>query len=552
MRTRVLGQRAPLLWLLLPWMAGLVLGKAMATPEAAKWGCLIAAMGLGALAVGRAAVGGWVWGWALAGSVGCAGVVAYDEARGRLAEWETLPPREVAVDVRLERRFGAGRDPRVLSGWGEVVRAPRHVQDLVGQRVHLSTRLGPGWRGGRPEVSAVVRVEGRLTRVERSPPADSFSGYLAGQGVNFSISPGVVKEQREAPGPYAAFCGRVAERLRGILGRGLEARPAESAILRAMLLGEQEALTARQKEVFTRTGTLHVFSISGLHIGVIAVALAGVLTALRLGAWGTFLGTAVLLWLYVDVTGRAPSAVRAFAMVVLVQAAWVWSRPRAAVPVLVASAMGVLLVAPQQLFGASFQMSYGIVASLLLLGLPLSEAWQERIRPWALLPPESWNWAQRAVAATARGVAGSLAIGLATAPVSLLAGVLYFRLLTVGAVAANLVVVPLASLALLAGFASMVSGLVGFETGSVVFNHGAALVLAVMDRFLVFAEGVPGMYRAASFGDATIGFAALVGVLALMLVGFHHGWERRVGGFWPPFAFTALVLIWLVMRGPAG
>jgi competence protein ComEC len=214
--------------------------------------------------------------------------------------------------------------------------------------------------------------------------------------------------------------------------------------------------------------------------------------------------------------------------------------------------MGVLLVAPQQLFGASFQMSYGIVASLLLLGLPLSEAWQERIRPWALLPPESWNWAQRAGAATARGVAGSLAIGLATAPVSLVAGVLYFRLLTLGAVAANLVVVPLASLALLAGFASMVSGLIGFETGSVVFNHGAALVLAGMDWFLFFAEGVPGMYRAASFGDATLGFAALVGVLALMLGGFHHGWERRAGGFWPPFAFTALVLIWLVMRGPAG
>ncbi len=552
MRTRILGQRAPLLWLLLPWLTGLVLGKSLAINPWMEAACLAAGVGLAGWAVRNAGVGGWRWGGALVGSVGCAGVVAYGLARDRLEEWETLPPREVTVDVRLERRFGVGRDPRVLSGWGEVTGAPRHLQDLVGQRIHVSVRLGPEWRGGRPAVSSVLRVEGRLARLERSPPTDTFAGYLAGQGVNFTLSPGVVKEQRAAPSAYAAFCARVAERLRAILGRGLEARPAEAAILRAMLLGEQEALTARQKEMFTRTGTLHVFSISGLHIGVIAVALAGVLTALRLGAWGTFLGTAVLLWLYVDVTGRAPSAVRAFAMVGLVQAAWVWSRPRATLPALVASALAVLLVAPQQLFGASFQMSYGIVAALLLLGLPLSEVWQERIRLWTLVPPESWNWAQRAVVATARAVAGSLAIGLATAPVSLLAAVVYFRLLTLGAVAANLVVVPLASLALLAGFASMLSGLVGFEIGSVVFNHGAALVLAMMDRFLVFAEAVPGMYRAASFGDATIGFAALVAVLGLMLVGFNGGWERRVGGFWPPFGLTAAVLIWLVLRGPAG
>ena len=492
------------------------------------------------------------WAGALVGGMILAGVVAYGVARDRLPEWETLPPREGELEVRWERRFGVGRDPAVVSGWGEVVAAPRHLRDLVGQRIHLSVRRGPEWRWERPPVGGVVRVVGRLTRLERSPPPDSFAGYLAGQGINFSLTPGLAGALRQPPGPYARFCQSVAERLRGILARGLEGRPQEAAILRAMLLGEQEALTPRQKEVFTRTGTLHVFSISGLHIGVIAVALAGLLGFLRLGAWGTFLSSAGLLWLYVDVTGRAPSAVRAFAMVVLVQAAWVWRRPRAAVPTLVASALGVLLVDPQQLFAASFQMSYGIVASLLMLGLPLAEAWQQRIRPWALLPLETWSGFQRALLAGSRGLVGSLAIGVATAPVSLLAGVVYFRLLTLGAVAANLVAVPLASLALLAGFASMISGLIGLNGASVVFNHGAALVLAGMDAILAFAEGVPGMHQPASFGDARLGFGALALVLGSILFGFHHGWERTVGGYWPPFGLAALVLIWLVMRGPVG
>lgn len=551
-RTRVLGQRAPLLWLLLPWIVGLIAGRMTDLTRMGEATLLGVAAALGVVAIRQAPSGGWRWAAAVVGGLTCAGMVAYGVARDRLDEWETLPPREVGLDVRWERRFGVGRDARVVSGWGEVVDAPRHLRDLIGQRIHLSVRMGPEWRGRRPPVAAVVRVEGRLTRVERNPAPDSFAGYLAGQGINFSLSPGVVGEERRAPGAYATFCQRVAERLRVVLALGLEERPAEAAILRAMLLGEQEALTPRQKETFMRTGTLHVFSISGLHIGVIAVAIAGVLGLLRLGAWGTFMGSTALLWLYVDVTGRAPSAVRAFAMVALVQAAWVWRRPRAAVPALVASALVVLLAAPQQLFGASFQMSYGIVASLLMLGLPLGEAWQERIRPWTLVPPETWTWLQRAAVAAARGLAASLAIGVATAPVSLLAGVVYFRLLTLGAVAANLVVVPLASLALLAGFASMVSGLMGLESASVLFNHGAALVLAVMERLLVLAEGWPGMHRPASFGDARLGFLALGVVLASLLVGFHHGWDARRGGFWPPFGFAALVLIWLVIRGPAG
>lgn len=551
-RTRVLGQRAPLLWLLGPWVAGLVLGKSVSINYLYEIMLITTALILAGLAVWAVDKDSRWWGSALVGGVSLAGVVAYGVARDRLSEWETLPPREVVLGVRWERRFGMGRDPSMVSGWGEVVEAPRHLRDLVGQRIHLSVRRGPEWRRERPPVGAVVRVVGRLNRLERSPPPDSFAGYLAGQGINFSLASGIVGELQDSPGWYARFCQSVAERLRLILARGLEGRPTEAAILRAMLLGEQEALTPRQKEVFTRTGTLHVFSISGLHIGVIAVALAGLLGILRLGTWGVFLGSAVLLWLYVDVTGRAPSAVRAFAMVVLVQAAWVWRRPRAAVPALVASALGVLLVAPLQLFGASFQMSYGIVASLLMLGLPLAEAWQQRIRPWASLPPETWTIAQRMVLAGARGLAVSLAIGVATAPVSLLAGVVYFRLLTLGAVAANLVVVPLASLALLAGFASMVSGLIGLDGASVLFNHGAALVLAWMDATLVFAEGLPGMHRPASFGDARIGFVALALVLGCILFGFHHSWNPKRGGFWPPFGFAALVLIWLVIRSPAG
>ena len=74
-----------------------------------------------------------------------------------------------------------------------------------------------------------------------------------------------------------------------------------------------------------------------------------------------------LLWLFVDITGGAPSAVRAFVMAVFLQAALLLMKPASVWAALVASAFAVLVVAPLQVFGASFVMSYGIVAALLLL-----------------------------------------------------------------------------------------------------------------------------------------------------------------------------------------
>ncbi len=140
----------------------------------------------------------------------------------------------------------------------------------------------------------------------------------------------------------------------------------------------------------------------------------------------------------------------------------------------------------------------------------------------------------------------TLALGLSTALVSALTGVLYFGLLTPGALVANLVAIPLASLAILAGLASLVSGLAGGVWLSLVFNHGAALVLWVVERLLAWFSELPGVHREAAFSSPAVGFAALAGLFALLLGGFHCGWSRRFGGFWPPFVYTAMVLIVLV------
>src|SRR5690606_19842666 len=99
--------------------------------------------------------------------------------------------------------------------------------------------------------------------------------------------------------------------------------------------------------------------------------------------------------------------------------------------------------------------------ALLVLGLPLGEAWQAHWSPWRDLPEVTWGRWHRLVAACWRSISVALAIGIATTLVSLVAGVQYFGLLTPGGFLTNLALIPTAGFATVAGFASLLCGLAG-------------------------------------------------------------------------------------------
>ena len=292
-----------------------------------------------------------------------------------------------------------------------------------------------------------------------------------------------------------------------------------------MLLGLQQELSEEQNQWFMRSGTMHLFSISGLHIAVIALALEGVLGILRLPRVPRFLIAAAVLWLYVDITGTAPSAVRSYLMVVLLQVSFVLRLPVNPLATLGFSALCALLIDPMQLFSASFQMSYGIVASLLLLGLPLGEFWCERWQLFRLQPRATWSWWQRWLDSGLRGLLSMLAIGIATSLVSTISGIIYFGLFTPGSLLANLVLIPAGSLAILSGFVSMLTGMTGLGWLCATFNHASALVLLCCEKGIAYFLRVPGVFWPAKFPATWAGFATLGILLATLLWGYAVRWE---------------------------
>lgn len=542
MHPRSLSHRAPALWLLLPFMAGIVLGRA--TPHA-PWSVatLVVAAALLSIAVWRPRT----WSVVVPFALILAGASHYALSRARLADWEALPAREARLAIEVTQVFPGEPGERRVNLLARIIEADTHLTDLRGQRVHLALRSLP--RGPTPIISQRLSVIGMLQRVPWTPPPASFEGYLADAGVNFRLTHTRLLAQLAPPSAYRLFCHEALQQLDAIMANGLDHLPAQSANLRAMLLGRKQELSDDQTTLYMNSGTMHLFAISGLHIAAIAAVVQSLLGIARLPNWLSVLIGTLLVWLYVDITGASPSSVRAFFMVTMLSIGR-WIRlPGNALSALATSALCVLVAGPMPLFSASFQMSYAIVGAILLYGLPLGDWAVARWALFAARPTAAWTWVHRLISRTWNGLLGTLAIGLSATLVSVVSSLAYFGLITPVAMPLNVIVIPVSMLPLLAGLASMGFGLIGAEIVSVLCNHSAALVFTVIEWVLRIAMAIPGSVVPASLRATWIGPLALSGLMGTFLHGYARGWTGRRSSYWGPVVITLVILLFGVKLG---
>lgn len=544
MTPRSLSHRAPLLGLLVAWCLGLVLGHSeisFAAPEALWAGLTLA--GLAACWLLRRRVVLLVP--ALLIAIVAAGALRIEQTRQRLPERDALPPREARLKLRVERTFAPREDaPGRISGLGRVIGTDAHLGELSGQKIYFGAywpdSLPPPLRG--TEFTAL----GLLETVPFKAPSTDFTGFLADAGVNHSLRRARLAgppSNLGSEGAWARFCAAAETHLESILRTGLDDHPAQAKLYVAMMLGQKQELDEHHRELFILSGTMHLFAISGLHIAGIAVAINTLLLLARIPGRARFIISTLVLWAYVEITGREPSAVRAFWMVTCLFGAQQWRAPGNSIAALITSALVVLVIDPHQLFSASFQMSYGIVAALLLYGVPLQERWLEKWKPWSHLPKENWGRWREYGFILGESVLGLLALGLASTLVSLPATLEFFQLLTPGAFFTNLILIPLSTPVLFAGVCALITGGIGLAPLATVFNHAAALLLSIMTWLVESVVEVPGVAWPAAFIQAWLGGALLAFMPALLALGYVRGWRRSEGGYWLPYAVLGLVLV---------
>ena len=521
-------QRAPLFHLLLPLMCGLCLAHVIILPHSPLFYILLAlALASTSLFLPKMRL------LLAGGALFLSGISVYQSNRNYLPEWELLPPREARLHIEVLRTFAPREKARSFNGIARITHSDPHLRDLNGQKIYFSLFSPPDRK--LPIRTEWLSVIGVISPLPYHAPADGFDTYLINSGINFSFTRGRIVGKQEKASRYAVFCNRALGQLSDILGKGIEGKQVEATgIFRAMLLGQKHELGKDRKSLFLQSGTMHLFAISGLHIAAIALAIHTLLSLLQFPQIIRFALGALILWIYVSITGGAPSAVRAFIMVTLFQAAYTFRQSGNSLSALVSSAFLILLIQPLQFFSAGFQMSYGIVASLLLLGLPLGKLLKTRFRLFSQLPQATLGWQYRLFQSLWENLLDMIAIGLSTIPFSLICGILFFNLFTPGAFFANLIMIPLATITIFAGFLSMLSGLIGLSFLSEIFNHSGAFIIILMEKTLNFLSHVL-PHQVVYYKEPWMGYMTLALILGSMIYGYSRHWAVNRGSFSPPF-----------------
>ena len=194
---------------------------------------------------------------------------------------------------------------------------------------------------------------------------NSYQKYLQLHGISGVVIVRKLQRCKESDSFFSKFKRYCAERL----DRGIS-EPVRKSVLSAVTLGLRARLPSGIKQQFSKLGIAHLFSVSGLHVGVLALLL---LFALRpLPAFWHWLITSTLIF-YVFLTGGNAPAIRAFAMLWLVE--FFKSRclhiPLTQLLSLIAA--GILLFEPDYLSDGGFQYSFVITFMLLLAGRPAAD-----------------------------------------------------------------------------------------------------------------------------------------------------------------------------------
>jgi competence protein ComEC len=265
----------------------------------------------------------------------------------------------------------------------------------------------------------------------------------------------------------------------------------EATLAGAILLGTREELPYEQTEEFLLTGTIHVLSISGMHVGILAW---GLFVALR-GGWigqnKALICVIILTWVYTLMTDSEPPAVRATILVTVVCGSLCFGRAGLAFNSLAFSAIIVFLLNPNDLFRTGTQLSFISMGVLSWL----SSFWSgsRTISPLDRLILRRMGWREQLITGLISWFVISFVTGTLIWFVTLPLVVARFYLISWSALVLNVFLSPIVTLAMICGFLVLATGW-WFPWAAQFFGTCCDALLELTATMIHYVARTPGSY----------------------------------------------------------
>ena len=251
-------------------------------------------------------------------------------------------------------------------------------------------------------------------------PLGKYDAFQARRGAHAALEVDRLRRTDVWRGGVAGGLDRVRRRAEAGLARGVPDE--EAALLRGMVLGQDERLSEAVRTEFQRSGLAHLLAVSGQNVVLLAMLAlaAGMVAGLRLRA--RLAVALALVVLYVPLAGGGPSIQRAGVMGVAGFVAALAGRPASRWYALGLAAVVTLALNPRASGEVGWQLSFAAVVGL----LALTPRWREGLRR-ARLPGPLADAAAVTAAAT-----------VATAPLM----AFHFEQVSLASLPANLAAAP--------------------------------------------------------------------------------------------------------------
>jgi competence protein ComEC len=402
-----------------------------------------------------------------------------------------------------------GERPRVVTAVGCVITEPKIAPsgfatfllklksiELEGKNESTHAVWQVRWKGV-PEFGDELKLFGTAEPIgpPRNPGEFDMRAYLARHDIRrmlFARYPEngtLIRHGGGNPVLRAAQTSRT--RMQNALCRGLDDAPEVKSFISGIVLGIRHETPEDIEEPFQQTGTIHLFAVAGLHVGIVA-ALLWVLAAIaRLPRKRAAALIIPALFFYAAVTGLHIPALRAAVMASILVGSYFFERRVFLPNSLAAAAFFILCWNTNELFSTGFQLSFAVVGAIVLFADPLFRLFQRRAAPDPFLPQSLVRGPRRWMHSSYEWLCGGAAVSLAAWIGSLPLILWYFHLVTPISLLANLVVVPIAFFVLAVALLSLITTPFLPWVGIVFNNANWTLATLVIGIVHLFAQ-IPG------------------------------------------------------------